>query len=1204
MNYSHRRHFTAALSTCFFLLATFSAKAAPTINEFMAANGGSLSIGVTTPDWIEIHNPDGTQIDLAGWHLTDDAGTPAKWTFPPGATIAPGAYLLVYASGENIIGPDGEYHTNFKLLDQGEYLALVKPDGTVQQAFTPAYPNQYTDISYGLAPAGNTYGYFKTPTPGAANNAFVLGFVKDTTFSHKRGFYDEPFQLDVTSATPGASIVYSTDGSTPGAGSLRVEAPDPNTPPVLSLTISTTTIVRAFAEKPGFESTNIDTQSYLFLDQIIAHPIMSTAITQNAVWGPQMHDALLEIPSISLVTQEAIPTEPIMSPPEIPVSIEMIFPDGRDGFQADAGIERFGGQYTVFPKHALRVSFKAIYGPTRLKFDLFSDTPYGGETAVDSFDQILLRNGSHDSMFASEYAHSRGTYIRNRYFFDRQIEMGHLSMRGKFVHVYLNGTYYGQFHLAERPNADFMATHLGGNEEDYDIMKGRSGIFVSQGNGTAWNYLVANTNNYEIVQDYMDIDNYIDYMLLNFYGGNDHDWYPQHNWVAGRKREAGGKFKFFMWDNDFLNRRGGNATTASTANTTDNGGPGNMLNALAQHQEFKIRLADRTQKHFFNGGVLTKERVKADFTELAQRISRTIIPETARWAAIAQVFNPNVGFYTPNSFQTYVNWIVNINAESRTDIVIAQMRAAGLFPNVDAPLFSQRGGQVLPGFELELSNNTGDMYYTSDGNDPRLPGGGTNPSAVLLPGGVVSFTSIAVGSDWKYKDYTDLGTAWSAVGFDDSAWLAGPAPLGFGSITNTTIATKVNSTFPRAVTFYCRKNIEITGAAGILDASLQIHADGGAVVYINGTEAVRDNMPAGVINYTTGSIDDGVEGVFDTYSFDHNLLVEGTNTIAVEVHNETAGSGDMVFDLALVGTRLNEANTPIPITQTTTIRARSLSGAVWSALDEVTFLVDTPAAPSNLVISEIHYNPSVAQGELSEFVELMNISSQTINLAGVAFTQGIDFAFSPSATLAPGQRAVLVADPLIFESTFGAGATILGTYTSRLANGGERLTLSAGDGSPIQSLHYRDSAPWPLEADGAGHSLVLVSPQSAPDHELPQNWRASVNIGGNPGGSDSIPFTGVFETDLLAYTLGAAGSPGVRLINGTPMFEFPRIPGADDALVTVELSSDLVNWSAGEAILISQSKQPGSATILQWAFPTNSSGSGQKYARLQITLSN
>ncbi|MFP6878496.1 MAG: lamin tail domain-containing protein [Roseibacillus sp.] len=710
--------------------------AGPVITEFMADNNNTLSgAGGTTPDWIEIYNPESTEIDLAGWHLTDNDQDPDQWTFPEGATITSGGYLLVYASGEGANGPEGEYHTNFKLLDQGEYLALVQPDGTVQQEFAPVYPRQDSDVSYGLPPGQETYGYFTTPTPGAPNNSSLQGFVKDTTFSHKRGFYDDAFQLEVTTATPGASIYYTTNGVTPGPASPRVVAPDPESPPVLSLTISATTIVRTYAEKPGYQSTNTDTQTYIFIAQA-SRQRMSRSITGDPVWGPQMRDALLEIPSISLVVREEIPTEPIMSPPEIPVSIEMIFPDGRDGFQADAGIERFGGQYTLYPKHALRVSFKESYGPKRLKFDLFSDTPYGGDTAVKSFDQILLRNGSHDSLFSPHYPHSRGTYIRSRYFFDRQLEMGHLSMRGKFVHVYLNGFYFGHYHLMERPNADFMATHLGGEEEDYDIMKGRSGIFVSQGTRTAWDYLVANTNNYGLVQRYMDVDSYIDYMLLNFYGGNDHDWYPSHNWIAGRKRERG-KFKFFMWDNDFLNRRGGNAGTGSSANTIDNGGPGNMLPALRQHEEFRIRFADRVQKHFFNGGVLTKERVKADFTELAQRISRTIIPETARWLSSAP--QP----YTPDDFQTYVDWIVDVNAESRSDIVIAQMRSAGLFPGLAAPGITPFGGNIVTGETVSVTNpRAGVLYYTLDGTDPRLRGGGIsstasteNPRTITLPDG-------------------------------------------------------------------------------------------------------------------------------------------------------------------------------------------------------------------------------------------------------------------------------------------------------------------------------------------------------------------------------------------------------------------------------------------------------------------------------------
>ena len=127
----------------------------------------------------------------------------------------------------------------------------------------------------------------------------------------------------------------------------------------------------------------------------------------------------------------------------------------------------------------------------------------------------------------------------------------------------------------------------------------------------------------------------------------------------------------------------------------------------------------------------------------------------------------------------------------------------------------------------------------------------------------------------------------------------------------------------------------------------------------------------------------------------------------------------MVLDLELGGTRVNSENAAIPIDSTTTIRARSLDGDEWSALSEATFLTGTPATANSLVVSELHYNPGGADADLSEFIELANISGTLVDLAGVAFTQGIDFTFDDSATLAPGGRLILVADRDAFEATHG-----------------------------------------------------------------------------------------------------------------------------------------------------------------------------------------
>ncbi len=113
-------------------------------------------------DWIELYNAGPGPVDLGGWHLTDSAGDLSEWEFPAGTTLAEGAYLLVFASGQRpptgYVDSGGFLHTNFKLTTGGEYLALVMPDGTtVASEFAPAFPVQFNDISYGtFADGGST----------------------------------------------------------------------------------------------------------------------------------------------------------------------------------------------------------------------------------------------------------------------------------------------------------------------------------------------------------------------------------------------------------------------------------------------------------------------------------------------------------------------------------------------------------------------------------------------------------------------------------------------------------------------------------------------------------------------------------------------------------------------------------------------------------------------------------------------------------------------------------------------------------------------------------------------------------------------------------------------------------------------------------------------------------------------------------------
>ena len=165
-------------------------------------------------------------------------------------------------------------HTNFKLSADGDYLALVSPDLTTVSEFAAGgadYPEQFEDVSYGIAADGNV-GYFRDPTPGAANAAAVDGFVADTKFSVDRGFFTQPISVEITSSTPGATVVFTTDGSRPTlTNGTQVSAAEDESP-LAQVSIETTTTLRAAAFKTGFESTNVDTQTYLFLDDVIGQP--------------------------------------------------------------------------------------------------------------------------------------------------------------------------------------------------------------------------------------------------------------------------------------------------------------------------------------------------------------------------------------------------------------------------------------------------------------------------------------------------------------------------------------------------------------------------------------------------------------------------------------------------------------------------------------------------------------------------------------------------------------------------------------------------------------------------------------------------------------------------------------------------------------------------------------------------------------------
>lgn len=176
--------------------------------------------------------------------------------------------------------------------------------------------------------------------------------------------------------------------------------------------------------------------------------------------------------------------------------------------------------------------------------------------------------------------------------------------------------------------------------------------------------------------------------------------------------------------------------------------------------------------------------------------------------------------------------------------------------------------------------------------------------------------------------------------------------------------------------------------------------------------------------------------------------------------------------------------------------------------------IATSASVPALLITEIMYNPS--GGQEFEFLELKNVGTSAISLAGISFVAGISFTFPEGAGLAAGAFAVLVQDPAAFASRY-PGVPVAGTYSGRLDNAGERIEVRDFAGAVLLELTYDDDPPWPGSADGLGYSLVIADINGDPN--LAGTWRASTLPNGSPGQDDPQPISArVVISEVLAHS--------------------------------------------------------------------------------------
>ena len=649
--------------------------------------------------------------------------------------------------------------------------------------------------------------YFLTPSPRASNSTGTVAFVAETKFSRDRGFYEEAFDVEITCATPGAEIRYTTDGSAPTATHGTVyTAPIP---------IAGTTILRAGAYKTDWQPVDTKTHTYLFISQVLQQTgagfpanwstaTADYAVDPNVINDPRYAAVIAEdlqaIPTMSLVMDVNDlfgPTGLYSNPTSEGVaweragSLEYFDPDGGSEFQINAGVRIYGGvsRSLSYSKHSFRIAFKDDYGPTKLDFPLF------GDGAADSFDNLILRGNFNNSWpFWVVSEQQRAQYVRDLWMHDTQRAMGWPSSNGTYVHLYINGLYWGLYNPDERQDASFSAEYLGGDKTQYDVLNSGNPI---DGDKNAWTEMrnLANTGQtatggtynatvladpalYAAIQQYLNVTNLADYMLMNFYGGN-LDW-DNHNWYAARQREVGAGYVFYAWDSERILED----ANADKTGVNEDDKPSRLYYQLRANAEWKLLFADRVYESLFNDGALTPQVAADRFMDRAQEIDRAIAGESLRWGD----FTKEPPYTRDNEWITEQTRLLTQYFPVRTTNLLNRLRQIGLYPTLDAPMLGQHGGKVAAGAQATLSAPAGAIYYTLDGTDPRLTGGGIAPGALSFTGsGTLTFNAST-----RVKARAFDGTNWSAL---DDATFRVDIPVRITEILYHAAPPPVGSTF-------------------------------------------------------------------------------------------------------------------------------------------------------------------------------------------------------------------------------------------------------------------------------------------------------------------------------------------------------------------------------------------------------------------------
>ncbi len=1222
---SAQLHYSGTSSSDLLLDIRFSGVSGGTTLPFVTVGSvwrykvGTAEVGIPAPDvsdlispefldWIELRNTSAAAVDLSGWTLTDSREMPPKWTFPSGITIPPGGYLVVACSGRDIKAPadGGLLHTNFSLNTKGEYLALRDAGGVLQSEIT-GVPVQNAFHTWGLDSAGGQYRFLPRGTPGSAN---IAGTARDVAaevdFDKPTGFHSAPLTIGLSTATPGATIRYTLDGSEPTETSTLYTGPfDPMNRPTTGP--GSGTILREMFQwgsgttvTPANLPSNATPTSTQLITQLETPSNISDYYTQRIrgflhvpqtgsyeFWLATDDDGELWLSTdsnpankrrIAYITGWAGPRDwtKHTSGKSAPVSLiagqsyyfEVLQSEGGGGDNLAVGWSGPG-----LPSGINVIEGRYLSPPATLPPG--TTTPPGAAT---------VRARAFAPGFLPGEVRTRN-YVTGA---DPRLAM----VPAFFLSGPAGETFYSPDGIFSQVGGGWPSGSWAVNDPrfDYNFTMARGRAFerptaleiINPGNE-----LVERTN-----------------IGARFAGS---PWSrPQYqlkgiadtNWNGGAHSKP--QLNLFFRSDFGISRLRKNGFIPTSS--------------LREWDTLRLRAGKNDPYNPF----IIDEWMRRSFAAMGAPAPQGFIATLFINGQFKSYFNPTErprGTFFQEFYRTDNLFDVNYIGEWEEGDAVAYNQMISFFRNND---FTSLGAYQQGAAMWDMTNVADYIIVNGWGATRDWPHNNYAFCRERAPGALWRFSMWdAEGGIGKFGQDNQHNT------FESELHVSSTSSPG----SESTVAALV---FRRAC-----QNPEFR----LLFADrLQKH-------FFNGGVMTRANMNArwnGLRAQVEPLIGAVFGGSFDNSNWNNWSSRESTflsqarssglwplttaptmtpfgGTVgtgaSVTLSNPNAG-GVLYYTTtgsdprAVGGAPQGSVYTgPISVSSPVKIKARvrSASGE-WSPLVEADFA----PAPQRIVVTELNYNPP-GPDDTTEFIELTNVSNQPAPLNGAHFTQGITFTFG-DVTLAPGASVVLVKDAAAFAAAY-PGVAIGGVFTGSLDNSGETITLCDITGAVILTFTYGDSnvSNWPSSPDGDGMTLVLQRPfHTNTDPNSPGAWRPSTGVGGAPGQVDSTLFVGNSLADadgdghtaLIEYALGtsdgsASSVPELTMFrdaSGALLLTVAHPVAADDVVIEALESTDLINWSP--AVLL-QEAPSGDAANYQTTWRSNATGN-RVFLRLRV----